>query len=374
MCHGLIEQRVAVSVPDLLRNQCYPVEPDYEKSAADDKGDFPLNDFGQDSGIFSMIDEPTLLRETSGLSDGLSEDALADIVKDYSSAVKKFDSEDVDNVEADALASTGSLSTWFDCIKDNVDTATDSVLTKSDVVEVKLSPQNTPLDTAQDTPKDDSNVGEEVPKSRKARKSAAKEQSHAQHDSEMDEGAPVLIDEKRKRRMSSNRASAQRSRQRKQERLDELEILTAQLRLENATLARRSKIAEQLAKRIQVEKNALAKQVEELKKELEATRQPRTQGSSASGDESDTSGNLNSGVCDMVEGGETSPDAPVDAQTPSKGNPMKRIISSTDLTTGLFQELYDAFESDQFDVSLGDGASDLLQEEWYGSFTECLNA
>ncbi|KAG0612436.1 hypothetical protein M758_6G027500 [Ceratodon purpureus] len=174
--------------------------------------------------------------------------------------------------------------------------------------------------------------------------------------------------------MSSNRASAQRSRQRKQERLDELEILTAQLRLENATLARRSKIAEQLAKRIQVEKNALAKQVEELKKELEATRQPRMQGSSTSGDESDTSANLNSGVCDMVEGGETSPDAPVDAQTPSKGNPMKRIISSTDLTTGLFQELYDAFESDQFDVSLGDAASDLLQEEWYGSFTECLNA
>ena len=76
----------------------------------------------------------------------------------------------------------------------------------------------------------------------------------------------------------------------------------------------------------------------------------------------------------QVEGGETSPDAPVDAQTPSKGNPMKRIISSTDLTTGLFQELYDAFESDQFDVSLGDAASDLLQEEWYGSFTECLNA
>jgi hypothetical protein len=59
-------------------------------------------------------------------------------------------------------------------------------------------------------------------------------------------------------------------------------------------------MAEQLAERIEVEKNALAKQVEELKKELEATLQPRTQGSSASGDESDISGNFNSGVGDMV--------------------------------------------------------------------------
>jgi len=53
----------------------------------------------------------------------------------------------------------------------------------------------------------------------------------------------------------------------------------------------------------------------------------------------------------------------------------KRNISSTDLLShGIFQELYDAIDSDQFDVCLGAEVTDLLQEEWYGSFTECLNA
>lgn len=61
-------------------------------------------------------------------------------------------------------------------------------------------------------------------------------------------------------------------------------------------------------------------------------------------------------------------------QTPSKSNPVKLSISSADLKTGSFQELYEAFESDQFDINLGDEVPDLLQEEWYGSFTECLNA
>jgi hypothetical protein len=368
MCYGLIEQRAAVSVPDLLRSQCYQVEPDYARSAVGEKDSKPLNVDGHGNSILSMVDDSGLLPESSSLTGGLSEDALADIVKDYSSAVKKFDFED-DAVEADALASVGSLSTWFDCIKDSFDSATDSVPTKSAVLEARLLPQ----DTSADTPQDVSNAGEKAPKSRKTRKFAAKEQSHAQHDSEMDDGAPVLIDEKRKRRMSSNRASAQRSRQRKQERLDELEILTAQLRLENATLARKSKMADQLVKRIEVEKNALANQVEELRKELEATRQPRTQGSSTSGDESDTSGNLNSGVCNMVEGGETSSHACVELQTPSKSNLVKRTISSTDLTSGLFQELYDAIESDQFDFSFGGAALDLPQE-WFGSFQECINA
>lgn len=60
-------------------------------------------------------------------------------------------------------------------------------------------------------------------------------------------------------------------------------------------------MAEQLARKIAVEKNALAKRVEELRKELEVTRLPHLQGSCAdSGDESNTSENFNSGVCDMV--------------------------------------------------------------------------
>jgi hypothetical protein len=62
----------------------------------------------------------------------------------------------------------------------------------------------------------------------------------------------------------------------------------------------------------------------------------------------------------------------VELQSPSKSNLVKRIISSTDLTSGLFQELYDAFESDQFNVSLGGAALDIPQE-WFGSFPECMN-
>ena len=59
-------------------------------------------------------------------------------------------------------------------------------------------------------------------------------------------------------------------------------------------------MAEALAKKIEAEKIALAKQVEELRKELEASRHPSTHGSFESGDESNTNENLNSGVCDMV--------------------------------------------------------------------------
>ena len=160
----------------------------YEKAAVDGKDGNPLNVYGHGSSMFSMIDDSTLLPESPSLTAGLTEDSLADIV----SAVKKFDSEDLDTVEVDTLASTGSFSTCFDC-----PFSADSVLTKAALLAVnKLSRQDTPLDTPQDV----SNAGEKAPKPRKARKSAAKEQSHAQHDSEMDEGAPVLIDEKRKRR------------------------------------------------------------------------------------------------------------------------------------------------------------------------------
>lgn len=362
MCHGLIDQRPTISVPDLLRNQCYQIS-DYEKN----EEPYP-SEFGSGSIDLSILEESSLLPESSELS----EDALADLVNDYSSAVKKFDAEDVG--EADALASTGSLSTWFDCIKEDFCSGADAV-TKAPLVDVK-----------EDQPTEDV-APEPVTKSRKARKSAVKEQSHAQHDSEMDDGAPVLIDEKRKRRMSSNRASAQRSRQRKQERLDELEILTAQLRLENATLSRKSKMAEQLAKRITLDRNELAKKVEELRKQLEEVRHALSHSLSDSGDDSNvcnTTANLDSGVCDMVEGGETSA-FEVKAVPKGTNNPetvgtmmvdtRKRKLSTTDeVSHGIFQDLYDAIDSDQFDVCLGAEVTELLQEEWYGSFTECLNA
>lgn len=82
-----------------------------------------------------------------------------------------------------------------------------------------------------------------------------------------------------------------------------MSMQTAQLRLENATLSRKSKIAEQLAKRITLDKNKLAKKVEELRKELEAARHALSHSLSDSGDDSNvcnTSSNPDSGACDMV--------------------------------------------------------------------------
>jgi len=154
MCHGAFsEQRAAIIVPDLLRNQCYQIPDDSSKKEE------------QETGYNIDVLEPL----------EISEEVFADIVG------KRFDdSEDVDIVEADAFASTGSLSTWFDCIKDDfgVVATTDDKKTVDEPVKEKAAC-----------------------KSRKARKSAVKESvSHAQHDSEMDDGTPVLIDEKRKRR------------------------------------------------------------------------------------------------------------------------------------------------------------------------------
>lgn len=75
---------------------------------------------------------------------------------------------------------------------------------------------------------------------------------------------------------------------------------TAQLRLENATLSRRSQLAEQRAKIFQGERNNLAKMVDGLRKELDAIRQQNVQGSPDCGTESFTSGNHTSGLCNMV--------------------------------------------------------------------------
>lgn len=72
---------------------------------------------------------------------------------------------------------------------------------------------------------------------------------------------------------------------------------TAQLRLENATLSRRLKIAEQLAKKLELEKNELAVKVEELMKELDSARHPRAQADSG---ELSEGKDVNSGICHMV--------------------------------------------------------------------------
>jgi len=75
---------------------------------------------------------------------------------------------------------------------------------------------------------------------------------------------------KRKKRMLSNRASAQRSRLRRQERLDQLEVLTAKLRVENSTLQKKLTAAVDVAKKFDGQNKDLLKKVDRLSKELEA--------------------------------------------------------------------------------------------------------
>lgn len=77
-------------------------------------------------------------------------------------------------------------------------------------------------------------------------------------------------------------------------------LQTAQLRLENSTLSRKSILAEQLVKKYQVEKSDLAKKVEELRKELEQARQARAQGSPYYGTGTLPNGNHISGLCKKV--------------------------------------------------------------------------
>ncbi|KAL2650893.1 hypothetical protein R1flu_019021 [Riccia fluitans] len=82
------------------------------------------------------------------------------------------------------------------------------------------------------------------------------------------EGAPV-ISEKRRKRMLSNRASAQRSRQRRQERLDTLEVLVAQLRVENAALKTKANTAVASVKKLEDENKVLRERLDAKEHNLE---------------------------------------------------------------------------------------------------------
>ncbi|KAG0569854.1 hypothetical protein KC19_6G120800 [Ceratodon purpureus] len=113
------------------------------------------------------------------------------------------------------------------------------------------------------------------------------------------------VDEKRKKRMLSNRASAQRSRQRRQERLDQLEVLTAQLRVENSTLQKKLSAALQVAKKFEDQNKNLQKKVEKLTTELESDKPKKP---IASFDECANSQQTTcASSCEMV-GGRTSAD------------------------------------------------------------------
>ncbi|KAG0586469.1 hypothetical protein KC19_2G092800 [Ceratodon purpureus] len=135
--------------------------------------------------------------------------------------------------------------------------------------------------------------------------------SDPQHESTMDLYADLCTDDedletrpmdvKRKKRMLSNRASAQRSRQRRQERLDQLEVLTAQLRVENSTLQKKLSAAIQLAKKFEDQNKNLVKKVDKLSKELEGDKKARKL--SAALDECASSKQTcDAGSCEMVDG------------------------------------------------------------------------
>lgn len=173
MCHGLFEERARISVPEPLRGVLYEDQPEYERY---------VDDYPSVYGSSSDSMPPD--------SPDLSDDVLAGINIDYSTIVKKSDAEKTKDIGSDALPLTGSLSTWFDCIQDDVCIVTEGAPTKSGYFAAKSSSSQDAL-----------RLVEAAPESRKAFKTAAaKDQSYSQHVSKMDDEAPVLIDEKRKRR------------------------------------------------------------------------------------------------------------------------------------------------------------------------------
>ncbi|CAI5529000.1 unnamed protein product [Closterium sp. Naga37s-1] len=76
------------------------------------------------------------------------------------------------------------------------------------------------------------------------------------------------LDPKKHKRMMSNRASAKRSRQRKQERLEELEIQSAKLRVENAAVTRRLNEASDHIRQYQESNDRLQNELKRLRDAL----------------------------------------------------------------------------------------------------------
>eukprot|EP00897_Mesotaenium_endlicherianum_P007014 jgi/Mesen1/6340/ME000328S05623 len=83
--------------------------------------------------------------------------------------------------------------------------------------------------------------------------------------------------EKKVRRMLSNRASAKRSRQRRQERLHELEILNAQSHVENAAVTRKLNEALETARKTSEENQRLKQQVASLQAQIARLKDLRLQ-------------------------------------------------------------------------------------------------
>eukprot|EP00245_Coleochaete_scutata_P004356 TRINITY_DN167_c0_g1_i1.p1 TRINITY_DN167_c0_g1~~TRINITY_DN167_c0_g1_i1.p1 ORF type:complete len:552 (+),score=127.53 TRINITY_DN167_c0_g1_i1:175-1830(+) len=115
-----------------------------------------------------------------------------------------------------------------------------------------------------------------------------------------DEPEDGAVSEKKMKRMLSNRASAKRSRQRRQERLDVLEMQSAKLRVENAQLVRKQNESDNQLKKFAEENARLRAEVEELWALLESHKLTppssvscvqKTAGSSGADSKSGSSGN-----------------------------------------------------------------------------------
>jgi len=86
------------------------------------------------------------------------------------------------------------------------------------------------------------------------------------HVSSGSEGDPqyVMVDERKKRRMLSNRESARRSRMRKQQHLDDLLNQVSQLQKENGEMSQKIKDTMELYRKAELDNNILRVQIAEL--------------------------------------------------------------------------------------------------------------
>ncbi|CAH9080942.1 unnamed protein product [Cuscuta epithymum] len=85
-----------------------------------------------------------------------------------------------------------------------------------------------------------------------------------------EENLQVLMNERKRKRMQSNRESARRSRMRKQQHLDEMMVQAAQLKQENNQILERMNITTQHYMRVEAENSVLRAQMMELSQRLQS--------------------------------------------------------------------------------------------------------
>ncbi|KAA0065209.1 bZIP transcription factor 53 [Cucumis melo var. makuwa] len=85
-----------------------------------------------------------------------------------------------------------------------------------------------------------------------------------------EEDLQVLMDQRKRKRMQSNRESARRSRMRKQQHLDELMAQVTQLKKDNAQILSNINITSQLYMNVEAENSILKAQMAELTQRLQS--------------------------------------------------------------------------------------------------------